>query len=378
MSFKAGEYQKHFWKKEYEYESFSPSPINKELTIENQHVFLLVEEAMRLLGELNAYSHLVPDVDYFIKMHVRNEAVKSSQIEGTKTDINEALLPEEEIDPGRRDDWEEVQNYIEAMNWSIEALDNLPVSMRLIKDAHKILLSGVRGEGKQPGEVRKMQNWIGGGSLKKAHYVPPHPDELSELLRDFEYFWHNSELSLPTLVKIAISHYQFESIHPFNDGNGRIGRLLITLQLFERGILTKPTLYLSDFLEENREDYYNSLMRVRTEDNLEQWIAFFLRGVIETARKGQDTFENIVTFRQQCEEKIITLGKKAPRGRGLLLHLFSDPTINVNDAAQILDVTYAAANGLLKDFEELGIVEEITGHSRNRLFRMSEYVELFS
>lgn len=376
-NFKAGKKVKHFWNKEYEYESFLPTLINRPFVIKEQKVFFMLEEAIRLLGELNAYSKLIPDVDYFIEMHVRSEAVSSSKIEGTKTGMDEVLLPEEEIIPELRDDWHEVQNYIKAMNWAVEGLNELPVSERLIKKTHGILLSGVRGEHRMPGKIRKNQNWIGGSTIRTAHFIPPHHSEIPRLLSDWERFWHNETIDVPILIRIAIGHYQFETIHPFLDGNGRIGRLLITLQLIERGFLGKPVLYLSNYFENNRQVYYDSLDQVRQKNNLEQWIKFFLEGTITIAQKGKERFEDILRLKKRYENKVMTLGRKTPRARKLLIALFSKPIVNVNQVSDIVGVNYDSANRLVKDFENLEILKEITGYSRNRLFKMTDYVNLF-
>lgn len=377
MKFVAGTHKKHFWGKDYEYQSFAPAPVNHAYTWQDKRIPVLIEEGIRLVGELNAYSILIPDVDFFIQMHVRNEAVKSSRIEGTRTGMDEAVLPEEEIAPEKRDDWTEVQNYIKAMNHSIKLLEKLPITMRLLKDAHKILLSGVRGEHKQPGEVRIAQNWIGGTNIQTAAFIPPHPDELPDALKDLEYFWHNKGLNMPHLVKMAISHYQFETIHPFNDGNGRIGRMLMALHLIELGILRKPTLYLSDFFERNKGKYYDALTFVRERNDLDQWIVFFLSAVIETAKKSKDTFEKIITLRARYEKQIMKLGRRSGIGHDLLLQLFSTPAIHVANAAQYLKVSVSAANNLIKEMEQEGILKETTGFSRNRTFVLREYIDLF-
>ncbi len=371
--FKSGTY-----KQQYQYKSFTPSLINKLFTWNDPNIDVLLEEATRLLGELNAYSHLIPDVDFFIRMHILKEATTSSRIEGTKTNIDEAVLPEEEIAPERRDDWVEVQNYTKAMNHSIAALERLPLSMRLLREAHEILMSSARGEHRSPGKIRKSQNWIGGSNLKNAVFIPPTHQELPDLLTDLEKFWHNENIAIPHLIRTAISHYQFETIHPFLDGNGRVGRLLITLYLVDKKLLTKPTLYLSDFFERNRGAYYNALTAVRASNDMEHWIKFFLTGVSETAAGSKQTFERIVALRQRCEEKILQLGKRASKGQALLRQLYSQPVMGVNEVAARLDITHQSASSLIRSFEGIGILQEITGRKKDRLFMFSEYLDLFT
>lgn len=376
-TFVAGTYKLVHPGEEIEYKSFFPTQINRPFVAHDQSTILLLEEATRLLGELNAYSRLVPDIDFFIQMHVKTEAVSSSRIEGTRTQIDEALLPEEEIVPERRDDWREVHNYITAMNWSVEELKQLPVSLRLMKETHARLLAGVRGEHKMPGEIRTSQNWIGGSSIRTAHFVPPPHEEVLELISDWEKCWHNTSLNIPVLIKIAIMHYQFETIHPFLDGNGRIGRLLITLQLMERKFLTKPVLYISDYFEQHRQSYYELLDRVRQHNSLEDWVRFFLEGIVMTSTKGKQKFEHIITLREQYEQKISTLGRKVPRARQLLLYFFSQPIVSVKDVSKVLEISFKAGGDMVADLVDLGILQEKTGYLRNRLFEMKDYVTLF-
>src|SRR5690606_35764808 len=266
------------------YKSFQPNVINRQWLIEDMEIMSLLSKADRQLGRLDMYSEHIPDIDLFISMHVLKEATQSSRIEGTQTNMEEALLNKEDVSHERRDDWEEVQNYIHAMNKALVMLKEIPFSSRLIKETHKVLLQGVRGEHKLPGEFRTSQNWIGGASINDAVFIPPVQNTIPELMGDLEKFRHNDEFFLPDLIKIGIIHYQFETIHPFLDGNGRVGRLLITLYLVDKGILKQPILYLSDFFEQHKPLYYDNLMRVRTHSDLKQWLKFFLVGITETAQ----------------------------------------------------------------------------------------------
>ena len=365
------------YRQQREYKSFSPSFINGPFTWENRQIDQLVEQAANLLGELNAYAEIVPDVDFSMPMSIAKEAIDSNLIEGTKTEIDEVVLPQTEIPPIRQDDWHEVQNYIEAMNFAIAELPRIPISVRLLKDAHKILLSGVRGKHKAPGEIRRSQNWIGGASLADAIFVPPSPEELPDLLSDLEKFWHNTSLQLPYLIKIAITHYQFETIHPFLDGNGRCGRLLIVLQLIDAQLLSKPVLHASTFFQKNKVSYYNSLDRVRTANDLEQWIVFFLIGIVETAQHTLKTFKGIIALRQEYDTKILTLGVRAKNAHKLLQRMYATPIVNARTVEKELGVAFSTVNLLLKSLTDLGILKEVTGFSRNRLFVLEKYLNLF-
>lgn len=371
-------YKSGTFSKQYEYESFSTSKVNRQFQIKNPKILIALEEANRRLGELNAYSQLIPDIDFFIKMHVTKEATQSSRIEGTQTEMDEVLMPENEIAPERKNDWLEVHNYINAMNYAINGLDKLPLSIRLLKETHQILISGARGDHKSPGEIRSSQNWIGGSSLKDAFFIPPAAEELPELLTDLERFWHNEKIIVPELIKIAISHYQFETIHPFLDGNGRIGRLLITLYLIDKNILRRPTLYLSDFFAKNKGSYYDSLTVVRSSHNLEQWLLFFLNGVIETSKNSIMTFQNIIKLRNEIDARILSLGTRAKKARVLINSLYSSPFIDINHTMKIIGNSHQTASKLITSLEDLGIIKELTGHKRNKIYCLEKYLRIFN
>ena len=359
------------------YKPFNPSFINDDIDWKLDELAPLLQDASLWLGKLNSYADLIPNIEFFIKMYATKEATNSNRIEGTRTTFDDAISPIEQIKPEFRDDWHEVQNYIQAINYSIERLNELPISMRLIKEAHKILLQGVRGEHKTPGEIRKTQNWIGGSSLQDAFFIPPEPNMLPDLLTDIEKFLHNENLQVPEIIRAGIVHYQFETIHPFLDGNGRTGRLLIILYLISTGLLNKPVLYISDFFERNRMSYYDSLSMVKQTNNITQWLKFFLSGVIEISKNSIKTFEEIIKLKKEIESKLENIGKKATNGQKLLELLYSKPKVNSKIVCENLGITSATANGLLKAFVDIGILEEKTGFNRNRYYVFEDYIRIF-
>jgi Fic family protein len=365
------------YKQQYEYKSFSPSLVNHEWAWGDPRINTLLEEACLDLANLNAHSLIVPNVDLYIYMHVVKEANSSSRIEGTRTEMDEALRDITFVDEEKRNDVREVQNYITAMNSSIKNLKTLPLSNRLLRDAHAMLLAGARGDRKTPGEFRLSQNWIGGSSLADAVFIPPHHEDLPELLSDLEKFWHNETINVPHLVRIAISHYQFETIHPFLDGNGRIGRLLITLYLLSKGLLDKPCLYLSAFLEKNKGQYYDALTTVRESNDIGHWVRFFLVAVRDTSRKGVDTFQQIMKLRSEVQNRVTAFGARAANGMKLLDRLYMNPVVTVKEAAQALDVAQPTASTLITLFVDQGILVETTGNRRNREFFFRDYYRLF-
>jgi Fic family protein len=368
----------HFEKGAGGYNYFVPSNINAQWNWNNPEINSLLERAAIKLGELNSFARLVPNIDLFIQLHVTKEAVVSSRIEGTQTKIDEALLAEEEVAPERRDDWKEVKNYTKALNQAIIDLQTVPISSRLIKNSHAILLDSVRGEHKQPGEFRKSQNWIGGSSPADAVFVPPHHQYVERLMGDLENLLHNEKISVPALIRIAIAHYQFETIHPFLDGNGRIGRLLITLFLVDSKILEKPLLYLSNYFERNKSLYYDNLTFVRTKNDMTQWLKYFLFGVEQTAIQATETLSQVLILKSELERKINqNFGRKSHSASLLLQHLFVDPITDVSRVTNICSLSKKAANDLVSDFVNANILKEMTGQSRNRIFLFDKYVDLF-
>lgn len=370
--FKSGKYINQGY-----YKSFQPDFVDRQWHVDNMEIMQLLSQADRELGRLDMYSNYIPNIELFISMHVLKEATQSSKIEGTQTNIEEALLDKEDVPLDKREDWEEVQNYINAMNTAIKALDQLPFSSRLIRETHRVLMQGVRGSKKQPGEFRSSQNWIGGASINDAIFVPPVHNSIQELMADIEKFVHDDSKYFPELLKIGVVHYQFETIHPFLDGNGRVGRLMIPLYLVSKGILRKPILYLSDFLERNRTHYYDNLMRAREKNDINQWLKFFLVGIIETAKNGIETFDNILGLQKKIEEKIQTLGSRAANAKKVVNQLYHRPIVNAEKVAGIAEISLPSAYLLIRELERLEIIKEITGGQRKKVYLFEDYLEIF-
>lgn len=371
--YKSGEYKQGVG-----YKAFLPSRINHNWGWVDTKLDYLLAEANRQIGELNAYSLLLPNVDLYIKMHVTIEANKSSRIEGTKTTIEDDLSDLQDVSLEKRDDWEEVQNYVKATNFSIERInEGFPICNRLFKEIHKILLAGVRGEKKTPGEFRISQNWIGGTMPSTAVYVPPLVEDLNNCLTDLELFINNEKIDTPELIKIAIIHYQFESIHPFLDGNGRIGRLLIPLYLQSKKYLDNPCLYISFFFEKNRDLYYQKLNNVRTNNDIIGWIKFFLEGIIETAKIAKEKFKNVVEFTKKIDGKLTELNVKFDNAKKVMDYFYNEPYSSRKKLADALGMPDSTVNGVVNELKRVNIIKETTGFSKNQIFVFSEYVNIF-
>lgn len=365
------------WHKQLDYSSFQPSPINRPWTLDDSRVLEALSRADRQLGRLDMFSEHVPNLDLFVRMHVTKEATESSRIEDTHTEMEEAVLPEDEIQEERRDDWREVNNYIRAMRTAIAQLKTLPFSNRLLRDAHATLMEGVRGEDKTPGEFRRSQNWIGGSNPGNARFVPPLAEDVPELMSDLERFAHNTDLHLPPLLRVALMHYQFETVHPFLDGNGRIGRLMVPLYLVSQGMLQQPVLYLSDYLERNREEYYERLTRVRQKNAIADWLIFFLDGLSETAAHGVETLNQILRFKASWEKEISAWKPQAQSGLALLEFLFGQVWVNAKMVAQAANVSQPTAYKLIDRFVQHGLLLETTGAKRDRIFLFDAYLKLY-
>lgn len=364
------------------YRAFIPEPLPPEPPLAlGAGLTTLLSQADRALGRLDGSVLTLPNPDLFIFMYVRKEAVLSSQIEGTQSSLQDLLAAEAALyDEGRPQDVVEVINYVSAMNHGLARLHELPISVRLIREIHAQLMQGARGSHLQPGDLRQSQNWIGaaGCTLNTATFVPPPAHEVPQALGSLERFLHEED-GLPPLVKIALAHVQFETIHPFLDGNGRVGRLLITFLLTECGVLHKPVLYLSHYFKQHRQAYYDHLQAVRDHGQWENWLEFFLRGVIEVANEATQTARRIQLLRENNRSAITEhLGRAAGNGHRVLEKLFDRPIVTVADVQQLTGTTHAAANTLVKRMVGLNILEEITGYARNRRFRYGPYVRLFS
>lgn len=372
--FRSGRYERRL-----EYQSFLPASIHHPWVISDPEVLDLLGRADRALGELNAFSQLVPDIDFFIATYVAKEAAQSSRIEGTQTDIEDTFKDAEDLSPEARNDWAEVRNYIQAINYAIGSLTRLPFSNRLLRETHAVLMQGMRGQTKQPGEFRVSQNWIG-VSLANAAFVPPHHEHVPGLMGDMEKFLHDRTLRVPPLIRIAMAHYQFETIHPFLDGNGRLGRLMISLYLAAENLLARPALYLSDYFERHKTAYVDHLMAVREGNHIREWLLFFLQATEHTARSAIDVFRAILALKDEVEQEVLPhFGhRRQANAQRLIRYLYRQPVTSVKAVTRLLGTTINTAASLVDDLLEHDVLVEITGQRRNRLFSFSRYLSLFT
>ena len=363
------------------YRAFIPAPLPPSppvrLTGELQSA---LSEADRSLGRLDGSIQTLPNPDLFVLMYVRKEAVLSSRIEGTQSSLQDVLEAEAQVlSPTRPRDVAEVVNHVNAMNYGLERLRDLPVSVRLIREIHHRLLRGVRGSNLTPGEVRRSQNWIGaaGCTIDEATFVPPPPHVVPQALGDLERFLHAQD-NLPTLLKIGLAHAQFETIHPFLDGNGRVGRLLIAFLLTEREVLRRPVLYISHYFARHRQSYYDHLQAVRDQGDWEGWIRFFLKGVAEVSAEAAATVRRILLLREEHRRSVTeSLGRAAGNGLRVLEDLYERPVVSVNSVRRLIGTTYTAANLLVSRLVDVGVLSETTGRARNRVFAYRSYIDLF-
>lgn len=339
----------------------------------------MLEQATMELGGLNSYSELIPNIDVYIQMHINVEANKSNKIEGTKTTIEEDLSPIQDFNPEKRKDIQEVQNYLLALQHGVELINSgkLPLSSRLIREIHSKLMKGVRGEHKTPGEYRTSQNWIGGSKPSSATYVPPPHIQIPDLISDLEHFIHNNEIQVPQFIRIAMVHYQFESIHPFLDGNGRTGRIVIPLHLLNSGMLSKPSFYISDYFEEHRTEYYDALSRVLLHNDMSGWIIFFLEASIATARSAKVKFINALNFVNETNLIASKISGTLDNVQNVLNSFYKKPVQIPSELAQSLDISQQTVSRILDSMVLNSVVQEDTGNIRNRIFIMKKYLDIF-
>ena len=361
------------------YQAYVPENLPPEPAIEMQGLYPLLDQANIALGRLDGMSMVLPDHALFLYMYVRKEAVLSSQIEGTQSSLSDLLLYENEEAPGApMDDVQEVSNYVSAMSYGLERLKTFPLSLRLIREIHEKLMSGARGGNKMPGEFRTSQNWIGGTRPGNARFVPPPPENLASSLDNFEKFLHDEEVQLPALVKAALAHVQFETIHPFLDGNGRVGRLLITFILCTEGILKQPLLYLSLYFKANRQAYYDHLQLVRETGDWEAWIKFFLSGVTDTANQATETAQAIMSLFEHDRRKLEEGGKPTAAVMSIHNYFQSHPISNTTKIKEACNLSLPTVLRSLALLEKQGIIEEITGKDRHKIFAYRAYLNILS
>ena len=363
------------------FEAFVPAPLPPQPPLEiGPDLQQLLEKANRALGRLDGMGTLLPDTKLFLYSYVRKEALLSSQIEGTKSSLSDLLLYENEQAPGVPiDDVEEVSNYVAALEHGLKRIrSGFPLSLRLIREIHEILLSGGRGHHKSPGEFRRSQNWIGGSRPGNARYVPPPPEKVMECLGALEKFLHNDPVKTPTLIKAALAHVQFESIHPFLDGNGRVGRLLITLILCAEGAISEPLLYLSLYLKTNRGAYYDLLQQMRDTGDWEEWLRFFLEGVWETAEEGARTTQAVLTVFAEDRQRIEGLGRAAASSFKVFNQLQTTPLLSLGKTVRATGLSLPTVITSVRNLETLGIIRELTGRQRDRLFVYGRYLDILN
>ncbi len=372
--FKSGTYRNQG-----DFKSFVPFPINDTWTWSSPDINSLLSNADQELGALGGLSEFITDIELYIRMHIRVEANKSNRIEGTNTTVLEDMMPTEELNPEKRDDVTEVENYIAAMEYGIKRImnDGFPFSSRLLRELHSILLRGGRGEHKTPGEFRTSQNFIGGSKPSDAAYVPPAAIDLYDLMNDFDKFMNRND-DLPVLIRLAIMHYQFETIHPFLDGNGRIGRLMIPLYLLSSGKLHKPCFYISDYFESHRSEYYDALQAARRDNDMHRWICFFLRASIETAGRAKLIFHDVLSVVSEYNEYIASK-KSSPLAFGAIIkEMYSQPVSTVGRLSQATGLSIPTINNAVNTMCSDSILREITGGRRNRIFELTKYIEAFT